>query len=74
MSLILARSLLGRRYISRGEGKESASLNLSEGHIGVGHEVVELVHEVLGDKVRQTNQIVGVTQNRHEHLLNNAIL
>ena len=47
VSLVLAGGLLRGSNISRREREEGASLNLTEGHIGVSHKVVELIHKVL---------------------------
>jgi hypothetical protein len=35
----------------------------------MGHEVVELIHEVLGDKVRPANLVKRVAKYGHENLL-----
>jgi hypothetical protein len=48
MSLVLAGGLLRGGDVGGRKRKEGTSLNLTKGHISVGHEVVELVHEVLG--------------------------
>jgi hypothetical protein len=74
VSLILGRGLLRGCNITGRKREEGASLYLAEGHIGVSHEVVELVHQVLGDKVRPANLVKWVSENWHEHLLLNKAL
>jgi hypothetical protein len=74
VSLVLRRGLLGGCDITGREWEECASLYLSEGHIGVSHEVVELVHKVFGDEVRPPNLVKWVAENWHEHLLFNKAL
>jgi hypothetical protein len=74
VSLILGRGLLRGCDITGRKREEGASLYLAEGHIGVSHEVVELVHKVLGDQVGPANLIQRVTENWHEHLLFNKAL
>lgn len=36
---------------------------MTDGNIGVGKENVELVHEILGNKLRHVHDVVGVAEN-----------
>lgn len=57
MRLVLAGGLLRGRNVAGRQGQERAALDLAEGHVGVRHEVVELVHEVLGYEVRPADLV-----------------
>lgn len=69
MGFVLARCLLVGGDIVRRERQKCSSSDLSNSHIGVGKEVVELVHEVLRYQVGTANLVEGVCQDGHVYFL-----
>lgn len=49
VGLVLAGGAVGVGNVLWGKGKKSLALNLTDGHVSVGKEAVELLHKVLGD-------------------------
>jgi hypothetical protein len=69
VSFILAGGLLRRGHIAGRKGKESATLDLAQSNVGVSHEVMELVHQVLGNEVGPADLVEGVSEHGHIDLL-----
>lgn len=42
---------------------------MADGHVGVGKEGVEFLHEVLADEVGEVDLVQGVAQNGQENIL-----
>jgi hypothetical protein len=68
VSLVLGRGALRRGHVAGGKGQQGAALDLANGDVGVSQELVELVHQVLADKVRPANLVHGVAEHGKEHL------
>ena len=66
---VLRRSALRGGHVARGKGQKGAALDLANGDVGVSQELVEFVHQVLGDEVRPANLVHGVAEHGKEHLL-----
>jgi len=46
---------------------------LADGHVGVGKEGMEFLHEVLADEVGEVDLVQGVAQNGQENILERTI-
>lgn len=49
MGFIFRRRLLFGRHILRGKWEHSSAIDLSDGHVDISQEIVELVHQILGN-------------------------
>jgi len=56
-------NVLGRQW------QQSAAFHLTDGHVSVSEERVELLHKVLADQVREVDLVEGVAQHGQEDLL-----
>ena len=69
LGLVLAGGLLAGGDIIGREREKGSALHLTDGDVGVGEEPVELVHEILGDKVGPAHHVKRVAEDWHEHLV-----
>ena len=56
-----------------GKRQQGSSLAETDEHIGLGYEVVEPFHEILGDEIWPPLLIVGVLHDRSEHLVADGV-
>lgn len=69
MGLVFARGAFAVSNVLRWERQKSPSLDLTNGHVSVGEEGVELFHKVFANKVGKVDLVKGVAQNGKENLL-----
>jgi hypothetical protein len=67
--LVLGRGLLRLGHVRGGQRQGSPALDQAEGDLGVGEELMELLHEVLADQVGPADLVEGVSQNGKEDFL-----
>lgn len=70
MGLVLGGGALAVCHVRGRQGQQGAALHLADGHVGVGEERVELLHQVLAHEVGEVHLVQGVVQDGKEHLLN----
>ena len=73
VGLIFAGGTLAVGGVGGRQRQEGPALHLAYGHVGVGKERVELLHEVLADEVRQIHLVEWVAQNRQKDLLKRQV-
>ena len=68
--LILGRGLLGLSHVGGRQGQTCSTLDQAQGHLGVGQELVEVVHQILAHQVGPADLVKGVSKNGQENVLN----